>query len=200
MGGAESGNGLVDVLFGDLNPSGHLPYVWGTIEKYPAVFNILGNYTNYDYSEGVFIGQRYFDLKGTAPIWPFGYGLSYTEFEFSGLTASYDSSNKQLVATFSVKNKGTIDGDAVPMLFLHFPDTIKSDCDGGDYPNKLFKGFEKVLVKAGQTNTVKITVDEHALSYYSVSLKAFVRPSGTFTVYIGKDASDSSLSTDVTIS
>jgi beta-glucosidase-like glycosyl hydrolase len=200
MGGAESGNGLADVLFGDLNPSGHLPYVWGTIDQYPAVFNILGNYTYYDYSEGVFIGQRYFDKHGKTPKWPFGFGLSYTEFEFSGLTAIYDSTNKQLVATFSVKNKGTIDGDAVPMLFLHFPDTIKSDCDGGDYPNKLFKGFEKVLVKAGQTNTVKITVDEHALSYYSVSLKSFVRPSGTFKVYIGKDASDSALSADVTIS
>jgi beta-glucosidase len=200
MGGAESGNGLVDVLFGDLNPSGHLPYVWGEKEQYPADFNILGNYTNYDYSEGVFIGQRWFDKKGINPKWPFGFGLSYTTFEFSGLTATYDSTNKKLVATFSVENKGTIDGDAVPMLFLHFPDSIKSDCDGGDYPNKLFKGFEKVLVKAGEKNTVTIEVDEHALSYYSVSKSDFVRPSGTFKVYIGKDASDSALSADVTIS
>ena len=86
------------------------------------------------------------------------------------------------------------------VLFLHFPDTIKSDCDGGDYPNKLFKGFEKVSVEAGQKKSVSITVDEHALSYYSVSVRGFVKPSGTFKVYIGKDASDSGLSVDVSVS
>ena len=116
------------------------------------------------------------------------------------MTAKYDSTNKQIVATFNVENTGTIDGDAVPMLFLHFPDSINSDCDGGEYPNKLFKGFEKVFVKAKEKISVTITVDEHALSYYSASKSDFVRPSGTFKVYIGKDASDSTLSVDVTVS
>ena len=200
MGGAESGNGLVDVLFGDLNPSGHLPYVWGTKAQYPADFDILSNPTNYEYSEGVFIGQRWFDKKGYTPIFPFGFGLSYTTFSFSDIAASYDSNEKKLTATFKVKNAGSVDGDAVPMLFLKFPDSVASDSDNGEYPSKLFKGFEKVFVKAGETISVTITVDEHALSYYSVSKSAFVLPSGTFTVYIGHNAGDFDIQTDFTIS
>ena len=192
MGGAESGNGLVDVLFGDLNPSGHLPYVWGKIDQYPAQFNILSNPTKYEYSEGVFIGQRWFDLKGYTPIFPFGFGLSYTTFSFSDISANYDSTSKKLTATFNVKNTGNVDGDAVPMLFLKFPDSVAR--------SKLFKGFEKVFVKAGETNKVTINVDEHALSYYSTSKEQFVLPSGTFIVYIGQNARDLLLNTNVSVS
>jgi len=187
MGGAESGNGIADVLFGDLNPSGHLPYVWGELNQYPGSINFNdGDYSTYDYSEGVFVGQRYFDLKGYTPIFPFGYGLSYTTFSFSDLTTNYDSSNKKLTATFNVKNEGSLDGDAVPMLFLKFP-TIEEYGENG-YPSKLLKGFEKVFVQSGQTKSVTITVDEHALSYYSVKDAKFKMGSGTFTVYIGLNA------------
>ena len=199
MGGAESGNGLVDVLFGDLNPSGHLPYVWGDKDKYPAVIDIFGNPTNYDYTEGVFIGQRWFDKKGYTPVFPFGFGLSYTTFSFSDISASYDSNEKKLTATFKVKNAGSVDGDAVPMLFLKFPDSVASNSENGEYPSKLFKGFEKVFVKAGETKTVTITVDEHALSYYSVSKSAFVLPSGTYKVYIGLNARDLESPIDVNV-
>ena len=151
MGGAESGNGLVDVLFGDLNPSGHLPYVWGTLDEYPGSINFNdGDYSTYEYSEGVFVGQRYFDLKGHTPIFPFGYGLSYTTFTFpDALTSTYDSTKKILTATFNVKNEGDFDGDVVPMLFLKFP-TIDEYGDDG-YPSKLFKGFDKVFIKSGET-------------------------------------------------
>ena len=83
MGGAESGNGLVDVLFGDLNPSGHLTYVWGTIHQYPTTIDIYGNPRVYNYDEGVFVGQRWVDLKEYEAIFPFGFGLSYTTFSFS---------------------------------------------------------------------------------------------------------------------
>ena len=187
MGGAESGNGLVDVLFGDLNPSGHLPYVWGTLDEYPGSINFNdGDYSTYEYSEGVFVGQRYFDQKGYTPIFPFGFGLSYTTFTFSDLTTNYDSSNKKLTATFNVKNDDSLDGDVVPMLFLKFP-TIDEYGDDG-YPSKLFKGFDKVFIKSGETKSVTITVDEHALSYYSVSEKKFKMGSGTYTVYIGLNA------------
>jgi beta-glucosidase len=191
MGGSESGNGLVDVLFGDLNPSGHLTCVWGTKDQYPADFNILGNYTDYVYSEGVFIGQRWFD-KNTSltPIWPFGFGLSYTEFQFSDLEAKYVYFGEKLNITFKVKNSGNYDGDVVPMVFLHFPDSIKSDCEGGEYPQKLFKGFTKVFLEKGATKLVSITVDKHSLSYYSVSQGDFVKATGQFTVYLGENARD----------
>ena len=85
------------------------------------------------------------------------------------------------------------------MLFLKFPDSVASDSDNGEYPSKLFKGFEKVFVKAGETNSVTITVDEHALSYYSVSKSAFVLPSGTYKVYIGLNARDLESPIDVNV-
>ena len=91
-----------------------------------------------------------------------------------------------LKTKFTVKNTGSVDGDAVPMLFLKFPDGIFAK---DEYPEKLFKGFDKVFVKAGGTKEVTITVDDHALSYYDVGLKKFVRPDkGKYEVYIGSDA------------
>ena len=200
MGGAESGNGLTDVLFGDLNPSGHLPYVWADIDNYPTKIDIYSNPTAYEYSEGVFVGQRWFDKTSKEYIFPFGFGLSYTTFSFSDISANYDSTNKKLTATFNVKNTGNVDGDAVPMLFLKFPDSVASDSYNGEYPSKLFKGFEKVFVKAGETKSVTINVDEHALSYYSTSKEQFVLPSGTFIVYIGQNARDLLLYTNVSVS
>ena len=187
MGAAESGNGIADVLFGDLNPSGHLPYAWGELNQYPGTINFDDTtYSTYNYNEGVFVGQRYFDKNNVNPIFPFGFGLSYTTFTFSGLTTTYDSSNKKLTATFNVKNDGSKDGDVVPMLFLKFPTIDEYGTDG--YPSKLFKGFDKVFIKSGETKSVSITVDEHALSYYSESEKKFKMVSGTYDVYIGLNA------------
>jgi beta-glucosidase len=187
MGAAESGNGIADVLFGDLNPSGHLPYAWGELNQYPGTINFDDTtYSTYNYNEGVFVGQRYFDKNNVNPIFPFGFGLSYTTFTFSGLTTTYDSSNKKLTATFNVKNDGSKDGDVVPMLFLKFPTIDEYGANG--YPSKLFKGFDKVFIKSGETKSVSITVDEHALSYYSESEKKFKMVSGTYDVYIGLNA------------
>ena len=86
------------------------------------------------------------------------------------------------------------------MLFLKFPDSVASDSYNGEYPSKLFKGFEKVFIKAGETKSVTINVDEHALSYYSTSKEQFVLPSGTFIVYIGQNARDLLLYTNVSVS
>jgi beta-glucosidase len=204
MGGSESGNGLTDVLFGDVNPSGHLPYVWGTLEQYPAKIDIFSTEYDYPYDEGVFIGQRWFDLKNYDPIFPFGFGLSYTEFAFSDLKLSYNSGNEKetLVAKFNVENKGKVDGDAVPMLFLKFPDSVQEKAEHQDgYPTKLFKGFDKVFVKKGEKKEVTINVDKHSLSYYDVNKKEFVMATGTFTVYVGAHARDTqSLSSTVDVS
>ena len=196
MGGGESGNGLADVLFGDLNPSGHLPYVWGKVDQYPGTINFnpsSEDFITYEYSEGVFVGQRYFDKNNVEPIFPFGYGLSYTTFTFNAITSTYDATKKILTATFNVKNEGDFDGDVVPMLFLKFPTIDEYGADG--YPEKLFKGFDKVFIKKGETKSVTITVDEHALSYFSVSENKFKMGSGEYTVYIGLNAKDYNLLT-----
>ena len=187
LGGAESGNGIADILFGYYNPSGHLPYVWGKNEDYPSQIDIFSNPTKYEYTEGVFVGQRYFDKNNVEPIFPFGYGLSYTTFEFQN-DLEVSMNKEGLKINFSVKNTGDMDGETVPMVFLKFPVGIKTE-DG--YPSKLFKGFDKKWVKKGEIVKFEISVDAHALSYYDIDKKDYIRPNqGQYTVYVGFDAND----------
>ena len=201
LGGAESGNAITSILFGDYNPSGHLPYIWALKENYPSQIEI---YTNphpptIEYAEGVFVGQRYFDKYNKPYTFPFGYGLSYTTFELVQNSLSASMPKDGLKINFSVKNTGTIKGETVPMVFLKFPDTIKTE-EG--YPDKLFKGFDKKWVNPNEEVKFEILVDPHALSYYNIDQANYVRPTeGKYTVYVGFDARDyNKLQTEVNAS
>jgi beta-glucosidase len=199
--GSESGNAIADILFGNENPSGHLPFVWGKDEEYGAQIPALENLTvvnktsgqtykdifRYDgvdchakpdnlpghdkeqipYSDGLYIGQRWFNKNNKKAQFPFGYGLSYTTFEYSDLQTNMNVSG--LTAEFKIKNTGKVKGKAVPMMFLTFPDSI------GDYPKYIFKGFEKIELESDETKTVKIFADDHALSYFNVDKNKYVR-------------------------
>jgi len=190
MPGQESGNAIADVLFGDVNPSGHLPYTWAPREDFPTDVNYDPSLpgggeekTQYDYNEGLFVGYRWFDKQGIDPTFAFGYGLSYTTFEYSNLKAQMEEDG--LHVTLTVSNTGDVAGAAVPMIFLSFPDVVK------DYPSRLFKGFDKVLLEAGESKEVKILVDNHDLSYYDVDAADFVKPAeGEYTVLAGSNARD----------
>ena len=191
FGGGESGNGITDILFGDYNPSGHLPYVKTKKNDYPSPINIFSNPTKYDYSEGVFVGQRYFDKYNKTYTFPFGFGLSYTTFEFVANDISAAMSKEGLKINFHMKNTGKIEGEAVPMVFLKFPENIQTE-DG--YPDKLFKGFDKKFIKPNETKAFEIFVDDHALSYYNIKEGKFVRPSeGKYTIYVGFNAEEYNL-------
>ena len=215
--GAESGNAIADIIFGKVNPSGHLPFVWAEDKDYPGQIENLENLTivepvtgktykdvyRYDtvdchgapdeepghdkeqinYEEGLYIGQRWFNKKNKPFKFPFGYGLSYTDFEFSDLSTSIN--NDGLTAEFKIKNTGSIVGKAVAMMFLDFPDSI------GDYPKNIFKGFEKVEIQPGETASVKILADDHALSYFNVKENKYVRVKGNIKVYISDNADPS---------
>ena len=201
LGGAESGNAITSILFGDYNPSGHLPYIWALKENYPSQIEI---YTNphpptIEYAEGVFVGQRYFDKYNKPYTFPFGYGLSYTTFELVQNSLSASMTKDGLKINFSVKNIGTIKGETVPMVFLKFPDTIKAE-EG--YPDKLFKGFDKKWINPNEVAKFEILVDPHALSYYNIDQANYVRPTeGKYTVYVGFDAKDyNKLQTEVNAS
>jgi len=189
FGGAESGNGITDVLFGDYNPSGHLPYVWGELENYPSQIKLFSNPTEYNYTEGVFVGQRYFDKNNKTYYFPFGFGLSYTKFEFvleKGI--STEMTKEGLKIKFCMKNVGDIEGETVPMVFLKFPEDIKTQ-EG--YPDKLCKGFDKKMIKPGENVEFEILVDDHALSYFNVNEHKFVRPTeGKYIVYVGFNAEE----------
>ena len=201
LGGAESGNAITSILFGDYNPSGHLPYIWALKENYPSQIEI---YTNphpptIEYAEGVFVGQRYFDKYNKPYTFPFGYGLSYTTFEFVQNSLSASMTKDGLKINFSVKNIGNMRGETVPMVFLKFPDTIKAE-EG--YPDKLFKGFDKKWINPNEEVKFEILVDPHALSYYNIDQANYVRPTeGKYTVYVGFDAKDyNKLQTEVNAS
>ena len=199
--GSESGNAIADILFGEVNPSGHLPFVWGKDEQYAGQIKFLENITiinkatgktwkdiyryrgidcfanpdnrpghdreQYNYTEGLYIGQRWFNKLNIKPLFPFGFGLSYTTFEYSDLNITMDING--LTAKFKIKNTGLITGKAVSMMFLTFPDNI------GDYPPYILKGFEKIEIKSGQTEIIKIIADEHALSYFSIEKNKYIR-------------------------
>ena len=153
------------------------PKTWLDIYRYQGGPNL----EQYDYTEGIYVGQRWFDKKGIKPIYPFGFGLSYTTFELSNLQTKM--CEKGLEAKLKIKNIGKVDGHATPLLFLRFPEEVK------DYPIRVFKGFEKKFVKVGEEVECVINVDDHGLSYYSVELGKYVRPKkGEFTVYIGFSA------------
>ena len=190
--GAESGYAIADVLFGEVNPSGHLPFVWGKMDDYPTTIRDIGgkkpdgtaNKAQYDYSEGLYVGQRWFNKKNKKAVFPFGFGLTYTTFEYSGLKLIM--SKEGLTAEFSVKNAGSVSGSAVPMMFLSFPESI------GDYPKYIFKGFEKVELKPGESKNVNIVADDHALSYFNVEANKYVRVTdGTIEVAIAENGDPS---------
>ena len=209
--GAEGGHAIADILFGNENPSGHLPYVWGkeddyftkiklkntTIQENGKTFEEEYRYNGidsaglqdnkpgydkeqYNYTEGLYIGQRWFNKQNIKPVFPFGFGLSYTTFNYSDLKVNMKKEG--LICEFKIKNTGSFKGKAVPMLFLSFPDSI------GDYPKYIFKGYEKVDLKPLEEKEVKIIVDDHALSYFNVENNDYVRINdGKIKVYIAEN-------------
>ena len=212
--GAEAGHAIADILFGVVNPSGHLPYTWANPTKYCTQIKFLNNLTKlnkttnitwkdeyrydgidsagkkddrenhdmeqYNFTEGLYVGQRWFNKYKKAYIFPFGYGLSYSSFDYSDLKLSM--SKEGLTAEFNIKNESPIEGQAVPMMFLTFPKNI------GDYPEHIFKGFEKVEIKSNETKKVKIMADDHALSYFNVTQNKYIRVSeGKIKVYIAEN-------------
>ena len=211
LAGPESGNGIADILFGDVNPSGHLPFVMGKREQYPAdikeiqEYDVMSKTINttesefkdiVKYDEGLFIGQYWFDKKNEIPIYYFGYGLSYTKFEFSDLKCNYDKDSKKIEAKFKIKNIGNYDGGVVAFLYLTFPLEVE------DYPIRVLKGFDKYFLKINETKECCINVEEHDLSFYDIISKDYIVPKkGSYTVFIGQssDVKDLTLSETINI-
>lgn len=163
--GMEGGNAIADVLFGDVNPSGKLPI---TYPRYP------NGITLYDYKP-----IEKFDTNNFDPLWPFGYGLSYTSFEYSNLKLSLDeiTQNDELKVSIDVKNTGKFAGKEVVQLYL--TDLYASVTR----PNKQLKGFEKVLLNPGEEKTIEFKLNKQHLSFIGLDNKRIVEP-GNFKVTI----------------
>ena len=181
--GTEGGNAIADVLFGDYNPSGKLPISFPrSVGQIPTYYNHLtigrpftpgkpGNYTS-----------QYFD-DTTGPLYPFGYGLSYTQFSLSEMALSSTTLNKtgKIDASVTVKNTGKRDGETVVQLY------IQDETGSMIRPIKELKGFQKVLLKAGEQKVVHFSIEENDLKFYNTQLKYAAEP-GKFNVQIGLDS------------
>jgi beta-glucosidase len=187
FGGEEVGHAVPDVLFGDVNPSGKLPFSFiNEWKASPAYGNYPGENLHVKYAEGIYVGYRYFDKHDIAPQYPFGYGLSYTHFGYSDLKISpaKASGNSQLRVTLKLANQGKRAGAEVVQLYVH---------DGHsavDRPVKELKAFRRVELSPGQSMVVSFTLDKDALSYYSTQKKDWIAEPGKFDVLVGSSSRD----------
>ena len=186
--GSEGGNALADVLLGKVNPSGKLP--WTMPKKLmdsPAhATNSFPGDKAVNYAEGILVGYRWFDTKNIAPLYPFGFGLSYTTFTIENAKADKTeyALNETISVAVEVKNTGKVDGKEVVQLY-----TSKSDSKVSRASKEL-KGFKKVSVKSGDSNTVTIKVPVKELAYYDVAAKKWTVEPGKYTLKVGNSSRD----------
>ncbi len=186
FGGSETGNAIADVLFGDVNPSGKLtstfPQNVGQVPIYYAHKNTGRPAENDKWFQK--FRSNYLDVSN-APLYPFGYGLSYTNFAYSNLKLSSDTMNKagSLTATVTLKNTGKKDGEEVVQLYLR--DMVGSITR----PLKELKGFQKIFLKAGESKDVTFTITNEDLKFYNSSL-IFSSEPGVFTLFVGGNSVD----------
>jgi beta-glucosidase len=183
----EQGNALADVLFGDVNPSGKLPTTFPVrLEDNPAHLNYPGENGKVRYGEGIFVGYRYYDKKDVAPLFPFGYGLSYTKFKYSNLRLSAESitPNDTLKVKVDVTNTGKVAGKEVVQLYVR---DVKSTFAR---PEKELKAFAKIELKPKQTKTVTFTLDREAFWYFDTIRNGWGIESGEFEVLVGRSSRD----------
>ena len=186
--GSEAGNSIADVIFGKVNPSGKLPFTFPVrIEDSPA--HALGAYTcgkDVHYKESLYVGYRWFDTKGIRPLFAFGHGLSYTEFEYGEVNVSSKvSANGVLKASVKVKNIGSRDGKEIVQLYIGEENPLL------ERPTKELKAFEKVSLAPGETKTVKFEIPVSDLAYFNADTHSWVLDSGhKFTAYFAAASDD----------
>ncbi|KAI9274730.1 glycoside hydrolase superfamily [Phascolomyces articulosus] len=181
--GQETGNSLADVLFGDVNPSGRLPYtIAKETDDYAA--HISHEY-NIEYTEKLEIGYRHFDANDIEPLFAFGHGLSYSTFEYEKIKVNTHRGKHDTLATATVfvKNTGDVDGHEVAQAYISFPESAGE-------PPKILRGFERVFIKAGKQTKVNFEFKEIDLSIWDEASASWTVPEGEFTVHIGASSRD----------
>ncbi len=176
--GLEGGNALADILSGDATPAGKLPFtIAEKVDDYPSFLH-LGT-KNKDIEYGYYHGYTLFDKMGKEPHFPFGFGLSYTEFEYGDISLAND--DKKITVSLNVKNKGDFDGDEIIQLY------IGSNNTSIDRPVKLLKGFRRVTVRKGETVATEVSADVKDISFYNPETSEW-ELDDTYTVYVGKNS------------
>jgi beta-glucosidase len=188
-GGLEGGNALAHVLFGDVDASGRLPCTFPkqladspahALNAYPGVNGVETN------TEGLLVGYRWFDAKQIEPLFPFGYGLSYTKFGYANLqiVSGSDPANPSATVEFDLTNTGQRAGAAVPQVYVQQVNPSVTR------PPKELKGFAKVSLKPGQTQRVSIHLNRNAFAFYDPDKKGWVAEKGDFKILVGSSSRD----------
>jgi len=196
--GQEGGTALVQLLFGDANPSGRLPISierrWEDNAVHDSYYPKPGE-KKVEYKEGVFVGYRHFDKSGIKPLFPFGYGLSYTTFGYNNLTVSPagTADDTHVVVSFDVTNTGTRAGADVAQVYVgdrHAP---------VPRPLKELKGFARTELNPGETKHLQVDLDRWAFSYYDVKGHGWTIAPGDFDIYVARSSAEIELSGKVTL-
>ncbi|ROV96625.1 hypothetical protein VPNG_09020 [Cytospora leucostoma] len=196
----QGGNALADVLFGDHNPSGRLsvsfPYDVGATPIYYDYLNSARAYPNpgHVYPNGTLVYGSTYVLQTPLPLYEFGYGLSYSTFSYSPVTLSQTTASATDTVTVSVDvtNNSTVDGTEVVQVY------VKDDVSSVVVPNKQLRGFAKVPIAAGQTETVSVDVDVASLGLWNIKLDYVVEP-GNFTVFVGSSSGNLPVNATLTV-
>ncbi len=187
--GSEGGRALADVLTGKINPSGKLPFTFPvSLDESPAFYlhTFPGDSLTAVYKEGILVGYRWYDTKNIAPLYPFGYGLSYTDFKYSGLKTDKKSykNNDNIIITTKVKNTGKRAGKETVELYIGKPNSAV------ERAGKDLKAFKKIMVPAGKEVTVTLSVPVKSLAYYDEANSKWVLEPGNYNLMIGKSSRD----------
>jgi beta-glucosidase len=196
-GGSEAGTALAGILFGDVSPSGKLPCSFpksmadtptgqGGARAYPGVDHVV------HYDEGLLVGYRWYDTKKIEPLFPFGFGLSYTTFAYSNLVAT-STGPASATVTCDIRNSGSRAATEVVQLYIH---------DGHasvERPEKELKGFTRVTLAPGETRTVSLDLNARSFAFYSPEKHAWSVEPGSFSILVGSSSRDIRATTDLSI-
>jgi beta-glucosidase len=185
--GQEGGTALAELLFGDFDPSGRLPISmerrWEDNAVHDSYYPKNGE-KKVEYTEGIFVGYRHFDKSGIKPLFPFGYGLSYTTFAYKNLTVSPAAASGDATVAFDVTNTGTRAGADVAQVY------VGDKHASVPRPVKELKGFARVELNPGETKHIEIALNRRAFSYYDVKSHAWTVAPGDFDIYVARSAAE----------
>lgn len=204
LAGQASGGAAVNLLFGDATPCGKLAETFPLhLEDNPSYLNFPGNREKVCYQEGVFIGYRYYDKKKMDVLFPFGYGLSYTDFTYSNMKVTVNVKNAtdvdviketdEIIVSADITNTGNCDGAEIVQLYIKNPVVYEIR------PEKELRDFAKVFLKAGETKAVTFTLNARAFSYYETRIHDWYAESGDYEILLASSSRDIRLQDTVSI-
>jgi len=196
LGGQAGAGAVADILFGEVNPSGKLAETFPKkLSHNPSYLNFPGEGNKVEYREGVFVGYRYYDKKEIEPLFPFGYGLSYTTFEYTDISVDKkEITDKETIEVkVKVKNTGKVKGKEIVQLYVR---DVESKVNR---PEKELKGFEKIELEPGEEKTVTFKLDKRSFAYYNTEIRDWYVESGEFEILVGKSSKEIELKETVKV-